>query len=105
MEGLARGKYGKKGKQVSDTGKESARSGGRGYAYQELTEPLIRKSLKAIREMNVITPYSLAHSLNVRLSLARKVIKELESSGAISIIAKHHSVIVGLPIKVGKQST
>ena len=89
----------RRGKAVTKPTEELKRPERKSHSYQELNEQLIKKTLKVIREMDVITPYSLANALNIRLSLARKVIKELETSEAIEVIAKHRSVLVATHLK------
>jgi len=96
---LAKGKSKRRGEAAPKPAEEPRKSERRGHSYQELSESLIKRTLRAIKEMDVITPYSLANTLNIRLSLARKAIRELESSGAIKVIAKHHSVLVATPLK------
>lgn len=96
---MAKGKSKRRGEAAPKPAEEPRKSERRGHSYQELSESLIKRTLRAIKEMDVITPYSLANTLNIRLSLARKAIRELESSGAIKVIAKHHSVLVATPLK------
>ncbi|MCD6324394.1 MAG: hypothetical protein J7L55_04730 [Desulfurococcales archaeon] len=71
----------------------------RTIAFQEMDEKLLRRAAKTAEGMDVITPSAFASALNIRLSLARKVLRELASAGKIEIIAKSRSTIVAVPIK------
>ena len=96
---MARGKSRRKSKPFLKPVEEPEKPEKKSHSYQELNESLIKKALRVVKEMDVVTPYSLANSLNIRLSLARKVLRELEHSKAIKVVSKHHSVLVATPLK------
>jgi small subunit ribosomal protein S25e len=94
---MAKGKAGK-GAQPSKTSEEEK---GRRISYQDMSSSLMRRAEGVIRDADIITPYTLASSLNIRLSLARKVIRQLASEGKIKVIDKSKSLIVAVPAGKG----
>jgi small subunit ribosomal protein S25e len=91
------GKAGK-GAQPSKTSEEEK---SRRISYQDMSSSLMRRAEGVIRDADIITPYTLASSLNIRLSLARKVIRQLASEGKIKVIDKSKSLIVAVPAGKG----
>ncbi len=71
----------------------------RAIAFHEINERLLKRATKVAEEMDVITPSAFASALNIRLSLARKVLRELAASGKVKIVAKSRSTVVALPNK------
>ena len=45
----------------------------------------------------MITPYTLANALNIRISLAKRLLKKLAAENVVSVIAKSRSLIVAVP--------
>ncbi len=69
----------------------------RTLAFHEINDTLIKRASKVIKDMDVVTPYTLANSLNIKLSLARKVMRVLAEKEDLKIIDKSRSVIIAVP--------
>lgn len=69
----------------------------RTLAFHEINDALIRKASKIINDMDVVTPYTLATSLNIKLSLARKVMRVLAEKEDLKVIDKSRSVVIAVP--------
>ncbi len=50
-------------------------------------DPKDKKVLAELEKMKVITPYSVASRLNLRMSVAKNFIKELEQQGAVEYVS------------------
>ncbi len=94
---MAKGKAGKGAQpsKASDEGK------GRRISYQDMSSSLMKRAEGAVKDVDVVTPYTLASALNIRLSLARKVMRQLASEGKIKVIDKSKSLIVAIPYRKG----
>ncbi len=71
-------------------------------AYHDLSESLIRRASKAVESMDLITPYTLATTLNIKLSLARRVLRLLAENGAVKVIDKSRALIIAVPASKAK---
>ena len=75
--------------------KSSKKSGG-GAETKELgivlPDPKNRKVLDELRKMKVITPYSVASRLNLRISVAKHFIKKLEQQGAVEYVSGSRNI-------------
>lgn len=65
----------------------------------EIDESLLNKALSTIKSSEVMTTYQLATALGIRMSLARKLIKELSTRKEIRVVDKFRSLYI-----VGKLS-
>ncbi len=74
-------------------------------AYHDISDSLIKKAVKVIQGMELITPYTLANALNVKLSLARRMIRLLAEEGAIRIVDKSRALIIAVPRSTVKASS
>jgi small subunit ribosomal protein S25e len=45
-----------------------------------------------IKKMNVLTPYSVASRLGIRMSAAKDYLKQLEENGKIQLVSGSHSI-------------
>jgi ribosomal protein S25 len=68
-------------------------------SFHNLDPSLIKRAAKTVKNMDVVTPYVIATSLNIKMSLARNVIRELIRSGELQLIDKGRSVIIAVPTK------
>jgi len=68
-------------------------------AFHDVTDTLIRRASRAVKEMDVVTPYALATALSIKLSLARRVIRALTEAGELKVIDKSRSLIIAVPVK------
>ena len=55
-------------------------------------DPKNKKVLDELRKMKVITPYSVASRLNLRISVAKHFIKELEQQGAVEYVSGSRNI-------------
>lgn len=55
-------------------------------------DPKDKKVLDELRKMKVITPHSVASRLNLRISVAKHLIKELEQQGAVEYISGSRNI-------------
>ncbi len=62
-----------------------------------IDDSLIRRAERTVRNADLITPSSLASALNVKVSVARKLIKMLAEKGVISIVDKSRELIIAVP--------
>lgn len=63
----------------------------------DVTQELVNRAKRDIGKMSYVTPSKLAASLNVKLSLARKVLKRLAADGVVDVRAKNRRIIVVVP--------
>jgi len=71
-------------------------------AYHDLTESLIKRASRAVESMDLITPYVLASTLNIKLSLARRVLRLMAERGAVKVIDKSRALIIAVPSSKAK---
>lgn len=66
-----------------------------------ITPPNIKGEVlpKEMKSMKVITPFSIATRYELRLSVARKFLKELEQKGLIRHVSKSQNLTIYTPIK------
>lgn len=67
-----------------------------------ITPPTIKgeKLPKELQSMKVITPFSVATRYELRLSIARKFLKELEQKGLIRYVSKSQNLTIYTPAKL-----
>ena len=65
-----------------------------------ITLPSIKsdKVKDAIKKMKVITPYAVATKFDVRISIARTLLKDLERQGKIEFVSKSRNLKIYKPI-------
>ena len=64
-----------------------------------INEQLIRKARRTVQGMDVVTPATLASALSVKVSVAKKLIKYLESEGSLKVIDRSRELIIAVPSK------
>lgn len=52
-----------------------------------LPDPQSKKVIGELKKMKVLTPYSVASSLDLRLSTAKQFLEELENQGAVEYVS------------------
>jgi len=62
-----------------------------------IDDSLVRRAERTVRNTDLITPSLLASTLNVKVSVARKLIKMLAEKGVISIVDKSRELIIAVP--------
>lgn len=60
----------------------------------EVDESLLSRALSTIKSSDVVTTHQLATALSIRMSLARKLIRELSVRGEIRVIDKFRSLYI-----------
>ncbi len=63
----------------------------------DVTPELINRAKRDIAKMGYVTPAKLAPMLNVKLSVARKILKRLIADGSVDVRAKNRRIIVAVP--------
>src|SRR5208337_2819259 len=55
------------------------------------------KIIAEVKKMNVLTPYAVATRYNIRISTAKTFLNQLETNGAIQLIAGSHNLKIYKP--------
>jgi small subunit ribosomal protein S25e len=89
--------------QKKDSGKKEksvATSPSEKKSIPGITPPNLKsdKFVNELKKMNVLTPYSVASRFNVRLSVAKNFLKELENKGMIEFISKSRNLKIYKPV-------
>lgn len=66
-------------------------------ARGELTQVSVDHIIKDIKKMKYITPYVLASRFGIKISRAKKVLRDLESRGVVRAYDKNHRVPIYVP--------
>ncbi len=74
---------GQAGKKPKAAGKTAADKRPRGLNTPEVNDP---KILAEVRKMGAITPYAVASQFNLRLSIAKDLLEELEKKHVVSLV-------------------
>jgi ribosomal protein S25 len=56
------------------------------------------KVVSEIKKMNVLTPYSVASRLNIRISAAKDFLEQLEENGAVQLVSGSHNIKIYKPV-------
>ena len=64
-----------------------------------IDESLIRRAERSVKGMDLVTPSILASTLNVKVSVARKLMKMLIEKGSLSVVDKSRELIIAIPKK------
>jgi len=59
-----------------------------------LSPEIVKAVEKAVSRMKVITPYSVASSLKIPMSTAKKALRALEDEGKISPVVKSWKIVI-----------
>ena len=90
-------------KKQSTTKKASKPSGGSGVAEKKVAgivspNPRSEKTISEIKKLKVLTPYVVASRFNLRLSLARDLLEELEQRGVIQYVSGSRNIKIYKPL-------
>jgi len=66
-------------------------------AFYDVDEGILKKALSTVKGVDVVTTYQLASSLGVRMSTARRILKELSSRGDVEVLDKFRALIIAVP--------
>ncbi len=55
-------------------------------------DPRSEKIVGELKKMHVLTPYTVASRLNIRISAAKDFLEQLEESGVIQLVSGSHSI-------------
>ena len=55
------------------------------------------KIVGEIKKMNVLTPYAVATKYNVRISIAKDFLEQLETNGAVQLVSGSHNLKIYKP--------
>ena len=55
------------------------------------------KNINEIKKMNVLTPYAVASRFNVRISVAKDFLEQLEQNGAVQLVSGNHNIKIYKP--------
>ncbi|MEJ2770629.1 MULTISPECIES: 30S ribosomal protein S25e [unclassified Stygiolobus] len=75
-------------KKTSKTGKEVTSKA------TTVDKDTINKVQEELKKEKIITPYVLANKINVNISVAKKILEELERQGMISQVVKNRRTVV-----------
>ena len=90
-------------KKQSTTKKAGKSSGSSGAAEKKvagvvLPDPRSEKTVKEIKKLKVLTPYTVASRFDIRLSLARDLLEELEQRGVIQYVSGSRNIKIYKPL-------
>ncbi len=77
--------------------KEEAKSGGRvekTIGALDIPEMSSEELMEQLRRMKAITPTGLATQMNIKVSTAKKLLRELEEQRVISLVSRSHNLKV-----------
>lgn len=55
------------------------------------------KIVAEIKKMNVLTPYAVASRFNIRISIAKDFLEQLEAAGAVQLVSGNHNIKIYKP--------
>jgi small subunit ribosomal protein S25e len=90
-------------KKQSTTKKASKSGGSSGAAEKKVAgivspNPRSEKTVSEIKKLKVLTPYAVASRFNLRLSLARHLLEELEQRGVIQYVSGSKNIKIYEPL-------
>lgn len=62
-----------------------------------LGSELLTSAERAVAEMKCVTPYELASKINVKLGVAKQILRSLASAGAIKLVSKSPRTAIYAP--------
>jgi small subunit ribosomal protein S25e len=89
-----KGDAGGQGKKPKSGGKGPGDKRPRGLNYPEVSDP---KILGEVRRMPAITPYAVASQFNLRLSIAKDLLEELEKRSIVKLVGGNSRVRIYQP--------
>ncbi|MDH5450721.1 MAG: 40S ribosomal protein S25 [Candidatus Bathyarchaeota archaeon] len=93
----------KKQSTTKKTGKAGKSGGSSGAAEKKAAGIILpnarsEKTVKEIKKLKVLTPYTVALRFDIRLSVARELLQELEQKGAIRWVSGSKNVKIYKPL-------
>lgn len=93
----------KKQSTTKKAGKAGKSSGSSGAAEKKVAgvvppDPRSEKIISEIKKLKVLTPYAVASRFDLRLSLARDLLKELEQRGVIQYVSGSRNIKIYKPL-------
>ena len=90
-------------KKKTETSKKESRgstSSGEKKTIPRITPPNLNsdKVVSELKKMKVLTPYSVASHFDLRLSIARDFLRELEHKGIIKFVSKSQNLRIYTPV-------
>ena len=70
-------------------------------AIQEVTEELIRRASHEVVNMKYVTPFMLSQKLDVKVSLAKKILRVLAERGIVKLYSPGKRDPLYVPVKRG----
>jgi len=64
-----------------------------------LSDEIFRSMMKEVPKMKYITPYVIASKYNLRLSLAKNMLREMKNNGQLILIASNRRAPLYAPVK------
>jgi small subunit ribosomal protein S25e len=87
-------------KKPSKKQKRAVASTGEKKSIPGITTPNLGEKFESdLKKMKVITPYSVASRFDLRLSVARDLLRELEHKGMITFVSKSRNLRIYKPAK------
>lgn len=85
------------------TTKKAGKSGSSGAGEKKVAgivppNPKSEKTLSEIKKLKVLTPYSVASRFDLRLSVARSLLEELEQRGVIQYVSGSRNIKIYKPL-------
>lgn len=71
--------------------------GGEGRSGVIPPDPEKEKVINEVKDMRVLTPYTVASRFDVRLSVAKDLLKQLENRGIVQMVSGHHTLKIYKP--------
>jgi len=56
------------------------------------------KIVSEIKKLNVLTPYAVASRFNIRISVAKDFLEQLEENGAVQLVSGSHNIKIYKPV-------
>ena len=66
-------------------------------SYYAITDHLVKKAARVISNADVVTPSVLASTLDIKVSIAKSLIRALLKTGALKLIDKSRDLIITVP--------
>jgi small subunit ribosomal protein S25e len=57
-----------------------------------LPDPKNEKIVGELKKMNVLTPYAVASRFNIRISVAKDLLEQLQENGTIQLVSGNHDI-------------
>ena len=68
-------------------------------------EGLMKRAIRTAISMDVVTPATLANALSIKVSTARKIIKQLVSEGKLKLIGYNRGLAIAVPVRTEGSSS